>query len=64
MGCDMCDGYGIMTLTEGLRSIKAPCLQCSPDRRLEDLERERDGVLYSEIERREIVEHNKRMAGI
>jgi hypothetical protein len=52
MECGGCDGWGIMTLTAGYREIKAPCLECSSDRRLEDLERERDEHIQKELESR------------
>jgi hypothetical protein len=60
--CDGCDGSGIMTLYP--MGWKAPCVVCSPARKLSDLERERDQKLVTEDQmkiRRAIREHNKRI---
>lgn len=64
-GCRHCD-FGIMTLSMGSVEVKAPCLNCSPDRKLDDLLRERrfrDDEAQKEIERPLIAEHNERMNG-
>jgi hypothetical protein len=60
-GCKWCD-QGIMTL-EPL-GISAPCVACSPTRKLSDLERERDARYRAEeleVERAMIREHNARI---
>jgi hypothetical protein len=62
-GCKWCH-HGIMILFMGEREIRAPCIQCSPTRKLVDLEREqalRDDEFQKEQERKEIREHNARM---
>ncbi len=61
--CRMCSGNGIIMLYPG--NMKAPCLECSPNKRLSELEeakyqKERGYAL--ELERRQIAIHNERMA--
>ena len=59
MTCFACNGTRIIVLHDGSRSIKAPCLQCSRDRALEDLEAEE----AIREEKRRIEEHNNRIKG-
>lgn len=62
--CRFCD-HGIMQLQAGSRTITAPCLNCSAERKLVDLERERDARLALkevENEKARIRAHNERMA--
>ena len=69
LACQWCDGTGIICLDGGpsLSKIKAPCIECSANRKLEDLERELDHKIMLEDrfqERLAIREHNKRIAGL
>lgn len=62
-GCKWCV-HGIMVLFMGERELRAPCIQCSPTRKLADLEREqavRDNEYQKEFERKEIAAHNERV---
>jgi hypothetical protein len=65
MKCGMCEGDGIIYLYGGPnQTIKAPCLECSSDRKLEDLETqqwERDKMKLRKEEQAEIEAHNERM---
>lgn len=64
--CNACDGHGIMTLFNG-RTILAPCVRCSPNRKIEDLFKERaQRVIAREAqEERELIgQHNRRMAAM
>jgi hypothetical protein len=58
--CNGCDGFGIMTLWNGLRKITAPCLVCSPDAKLADLEAAKE----AEADRQRIREHNAKLGGL
>ena len=63
--CKMCNQSGIIYLEPG--HIKAPCLECSFDRKLEDLEAELERKITTQEElkvRRMIREHNKRMKAV
>jgi len=63
--CRGCDGFGIMTLTRGHGRTTAPCLMCSPNKCLIDLEAFRNKVSAREEldrERALIAEHNARLA--
>ena len=53
-----------MTLYHGTLPIKAPCIECSSDRRLEDLERELAERNQIALEREQIKTHNALMAGL
>lgn len=70
LNCRMCSGNGIMFLITSYdedgteRRIKAPCLSCSPDKRLDDLEMAEANKEYGyaqALEREQIKAHNERM---
>jgi hypothetical protein len=61
--CKLCDQSGIIYLG----NIKAPCLECSSHRNLEDLEHECNCKIASEDRFKEklmIQEHNKRIRSL
>lgn len=66
--CDTCDGSGIAYWYGGPNdTLKSPCLQCSPFKKLEDLEAElweKQKIKIRQAEQVEIEEHNKRIQGL
>jgi hypothetical protein len=62
-GCKWCDGYGIMTLFP--QGWLAPCIQCSPDKNLRDLEARKFAAINAmerAKEKAEIAKHNERIS--